>query len=88
MKRSKRESRPSKKLQEADLENLGFSPKHAKSLKVSALCPEYLDGWVIQQRRVGVETLKEAEEADLENLGFLLNQNMQIKSLKVSVHYL
>ena len=37
VKRSKRESRPSKKLQEADLENLGFSPKHAKSLKVSVL---------------------------------------------------
>ncbi|XP_022091753.1 histone-lysine N-methyltransferase NSD2-like [Acanthaster planci] len=35
VKRSRRETKPSKKLQEADLDNLGFSPKMTKSLKLN-----------------------------------------------------
>ena len=39
LKRSKREPKPSKKLQEADLSSLGYSPKVVASIKVcSAAC--------------------------------------------------
>ncbi|XP_038070520.1 histone-lysine N-methyltransferase NSD2-like [Patiria miniata] len=40
VKRSRRETKPSKKLQEADLDNLGFSPKMTKSLKLKDEEPE------------------------------------------------
>ncbi|XP_077992011.1 histone-lysine N-methyltransferase NSD2-like isoform X2 [Glandiceps talaboti] len=35
VKRSRRELRPSKKMQEADVENIGFSPEMTKALKIS-----------------------------------------------------
>nr|XP_006812995.1 PREDICTED: histone-lysine N-methyltransferase NSD2-like isoform X2 [Saccoglossus kowalevskii] len=60
LKRSRRELRPSKKMQEADVENIGFSPEMTKALKISPQADN--------EKPTKIRDRKDSVEATLDNV--------------------